>query len=67
MEALTTMVNGLVLQKAMTLQESLIPFGIEHDLYICLAAVIFNKVPRDVTQEERLEAKKALYIYSYSN
>lgn len=60
-------VTALELQKAMVLEESLEPFGINHDLYTCLAAVLTHILPRDITKEQRLEAKKALYIYCYSN
>lgn len=60
-------INTFTIQKAELLQTSLQRVVISYDLYICIAAIVLNKIPRDVTASEREEAKKAVYKFSYSN
>lgn len=60
-------VNTFTIQKAELLKSTLQQVAISYDLYICIAAIVLYKMPRDVTASEREEAKKAVYKFSYSN
>ena len=53
--------NNAQFQAAKTLRDELDQFGICYDLYTCCAAVMYNKVPQDVTETERKLAKLSCY------
>lgn len=53
--------DNVQFQKAQNLQAELNKFSICYDLYTCCAAVIYNKVPQDVTETERKLAKLSCY------
>lgn len=53
--------DNVKFQQAQVLKDELAKFGQEYDLYTCCAAVIYNKIPMDVTETERKLAKLSCY------